>query len=131
IPETPFVGYLIGIAGNAVESLEWVKKPTAAVEWTGYGVWATESGWAAHIVELGLVGGAFFILFRIILFFRLFGRVVRVALRSDDSLPLLLFSFIGPVILFQQVTTHGTVNGYAWFFLGVVIAACRLVGEHK
>ncbi len=61
---TPFTGCLLGISSNAAARISWVQIPAAAYTWTGFGIWARESGFAVHLVELGLVLGFGYILFR-------------------------------------------------------------------
>jgi hypothetical protein len=122
---TPITGYLLGIATNAAARLSWVHMPTAYYTWTGYGVWARESNWATHLVELGLVLGFGYILFRIWFTLWLLIKVWKSTRRNHDPLALMLFSFAGEVIFMGSVTIQGTVNGYAWIFLGVTLAATK------
>lgn len=123
-PDTPLGGYLLGIGGNAASQLEWVQMPPAALEWHGYGAWA-EGGWERHIVELGPPLGLAFIIFRVTLTAWLGVRAVRTTRWSGEVLPVVLFGYVGIVLLYGQITGHGTVNGYAWMFFGFCLAAAR------
>ena len=122
---TPITGYLLGMGTNAATRLSWVHKPSAAYLWTGYGGWATENGWAAHFVDLGLVLGFGYILFRICFALWLLIKVWKSTRKNHDPLALMLFSFAGELILMGQITVQGTVNGYTWIFLGVTMAAAK------
>jgi hypothetical protein len=122
---TPFTGYLLGISSDAAARISWVQMPAAAYTWTGFGVWATESGFAVHLVELGLVLGFGYILFRIWFTLWLLIKVWKSTRKNHDPLALMLFSFAGELILMGDVTIQGTVNGYTWIFLGVTLAAAK------
>jgi transposase len=122
---TPFNGYLLGIGTNAAARVSWVQMPEAAYTWTGYGIWARESGFAVHLVELGLVLGFGYILFRIWFTLWLLIKVWKSTRKNHDPLALMLFSFAGELILMGQITVQGTVNGYTWIFLGVTLAAAK------
>ena len=126
---TPFTGYLLGLGTNAAARVTWVHEPSAAYLWTGYGVWAKESGWAVHLVDLGLVLGFAYTFFRIWFTFWLLMKVWKSTKKNHDPLALMLFSFSGELILMGQITVQGSMNGYAWFFLGVTLAATRLNHE--
>ena len=122
---TPFTGYLLGITSDAAARESWVHLPAAAYAWTGWGIWATESGWAVHLVELGLVLGFGYIFFRIWFTLWLLIKVWKSTRKNHDPLALMLFSFAGELILMGQITVQGTVNGYTWVFLGVTLAAAK------
>jgi hypothetical protein len=122
---TPLNGYLLGIGTNAAARVSWVQMPIADYTWTGYGIWARESGWAVHLVELGLVLGFGYILFRICFTLWLLVKVWKSTRENHDPLALMLFSFAGELILMGEITVQGTVNGYTWIFLGVTLAASK------
>jgi len=121
----PLTGYLLGIGTNAAQRVSWVQMPDAAYTWTGYGVWARESGWAVHLVDFGLVFGFCYILFRIWFTLWLLIKVWKSTKKNCDPLALMLFSFAGELILMGDVTIQGTVNGYTWIFLGITLAAAK------
>ena len=122
---TPFFGYLLGLGTNAASRISWVHMPEAAYAWTGYGIWARESGFAVHLVELGLVLGFGYIFFRIWFTLWLLIKVWKSTRSYHDPLALMLFSFSGELTLMGQITVQGTVNGYTWIFLGVTLAATK------
>lgn len=113
---TPVAGYGIGLAGNA--SL------TLGVVIPGFHGWA-ETDWARHVVDLGPIVGVGFIIYRIILVAWLGRACLGGARAAADPLPILWFAFVGVELLYGQITGHGTVNGYAWFFTGLCLAAAR------
>ena len=122
--DTPLFGYLLGLGGNAANQLDWVQFPAAAYQWQGHGAWA-EDGWSRHIIELGPVFGLAFIGLRLYLTLWLARHAVRAARRSGDVTAIILFGFVGIVLLQGQITGHGTINGFAWLFAGLCIAAAR------
>lgn len=124
LSETPVFGYLLGLGGNAASQLQWVQMPQAAYEWSGYGGWA-EGGLDRHIIELGPLLGVVFIAFRVWLTSWSGLRAVRATRRGRDPLPLVLFGYVGIVLIYGQITGHGTVNVYAWIFLGLCLAAAK------
>ncbi len=111
LPETPLLGYGLGRGGNAGTGIG-ISIPVAA-----------EDDWSRNIVDLGSVLGCAFIAFRVLLVISLLASAVATARRKYEPLPLLIIGFIGGVLLYGQITGHGTVNGYAWMFVGFCIAA--------
>jgi hypothetical protein len=129
LPFTPFIGYLLGFGGNASLRLDWVRLPSAAYEWTGYGIWGLEGGWAVHLIELGLFVGLAFIIFRIGLILWAGWNACKCTRYSGHPLPVLLFGYAGIILLNGQITGQGTINGYAWMFLGFCLSAIRTFGR--
>jgi hypothetical protein len=125
LPETPSIGYLLGLGGNAASWLSWVQKPNAMYAWNGFGGWA-EDGWSQHIIELGPILGLVFITYRSALTAWLGWKVAGSAPFDGNLLPVLLFGYAGMVLLYGQISGHGTSNGYAWMFFGFCLAATRL-----
>ncbi|MBN1871711.1 MAG: hypothetical protein JW800_03970 [Candidatus Omnitrophica bacterium] len=85
-----------------------------------------EDEWSRIIMESGPIFGFIYITFRIILVGWLLICSVKATHLSSNPLPLLLFAFIGSVILVWNVTNYGTEMGYAWLFTGFCIAANKL-----
>lgn len=124
LPDTPPLGYLLGLGGNAANQLAWVQMPAAAAAWQGYGGWA-EGGWARHIIELGPILGLCFIIFRGTLTVWLGTIAARATRRSGNVLPLVLFGFVGVSLLIGQITGQTTINGFTWMFFGFCLATSR------
>ncbi|MHB1953071.1 MAG: hypothetical protein ACYCOU_04935, partial [Sulfobacillus sp.] len=122
---TPLMGYLLGIGTNAAARLHWVQMPHAASAWTGFGIWARESGWGVHLVDLGLFLGFGYILFRLWFTISLGRQVWKNVKVGREPLSLLLYGFSGELVLMGQITIQGTVNGFTWIFLGLTLAACK------
>ena len=118
--DAPAIGYGLGLAGNASLAL--------GITIPGFAGWA-ESDWARHIVDLGPIAGVLFILYRIALVGWLGAVCIRGAQRTQSALPVLLFAFVGTEMLVGQITGHGTVNGYGWFFTGLCLVAARAAPE--
>jgi hypothetical protein len=108
---TPLLGYGIGMAGNAAMQVAMSSGMSLK--------YSVETDWARHMVDLGPVLGMFFMVSRIALVF----AVARYVLVSRSILAMLLFGYLGYELLLGQITGHGTINGYAWVFLGFTLAA--------
>jgi len=126
LPSMPFFGYLLGIGGNASIRLDWVRLPSVAYEWSGYGAWGLEGGWAVHLIELGILGGLFFIIWRVGLVLWLGWKVCKCTYYCGNPVSALLFGYVGIVILIMQFTIHGTMNGFAWMLFGFCLSAVRI-----
>jgi hypothetical protein len=110
----PVLGYGLGLAGNASLVLR--------VEIEGFTGWA-ETDWARHVVDLGPLFAALYIAFRIVLVGWLGVLALRALRARADPLPALLVAFAGIELLQGQITGHGSVNGFAWVFGGLALAA--------
>lgn len=117
LPDAPLLGYGLGMGGNAATKIGIAISVSA------------EDDWSRHLVDLGSVLGCAFIGFRILLVISLIAGAIVAARRRNDPLPLLLFGFIGVVLLYGQITGQGTVNGYAWMFAGFCMAATSTAGD--
>jgi hypothetical protein len=124
IPDTPLLGYLLGMGGNAAHQLGWVEIPDAAAEWDQPVGWA-EDPFSQHIVELGPVLGLLYIVFRLAFTLWIGNRCLRATRRRGDPLPLMLFAFVALMMLMAQMTGNGTHIGYTWVFVGLCLAASR------
>ena len=118
ILETPPQGYLVGMASNAIRSLDWVKHPDARIYWFGLAGWA-EDGFSRHIVELGWFFGLGYIGFRVWLWIKLLFGSLLVAKQMRDGSMVLLTGFLAPLLLFMEITGQGTLLGFVWFGLGL------------
>jgi hypothetical protein len=116
IGSTPLMGFGIGLAGNA--------RLTLGITIPGFTGWA-ETDWARQIVDIGPLLGVAFIMYRVALVAWLGATCIRGARDRCDPLPFLLFAFVALDVLYGQITGHGTVNGYAWLFAGLALAAAR------
>ena len=114
-PDTPLTGFGMGMGTNASVRLGMIGIPMNI-----------EDDWSRNIVDLGPILGLFFIAFRIAFVLWLARDAVVATRRSDNPLPMLLFGFIGIILLYGQITGQGTVNGYGWLFAGFSMAANRL-----
>ncbi len=114
----PPLGLGLGFGGNAAVLLK------ATIDGVQPGVYA-ETDYARHMVDLGVVCGVAYIVFRFALVAWLLRQVVRATRRSGDTLPLMLFAYAGYVILIGQITGNGSINVYGWLFTGLCLAACR------
>ena len=124
LSDTPLIGYLVGLGGNAASQLQWVQFPAAAYNWQGYGGWA-EDGWSRHIVEMGPLLGIGFIGLRLYMTLWLARNAALAARRHGNIIAVTLFGYVGIVLLLGQITGHGTINGFCWLFVGLCLAATK------
>ena len=115
----PPLGLGLGFGGNAAVLLK------ATIDGVRPDVYA-ETDFSRHMVDLGVVCGVLYIVFRVVFVAWLLRQVVRATRRSSDPWPLLLFAYAGYVILIGQITGNGSINVYGWLFTGVCLAACRV-----
>lgn len=116
---TPVLGYGLGLGGNGRTYLG-----TADPNLMSHV--GAESDWSRHIVDLGAIFGVLFILYRIVFTVSVFVRALRATRVSSDPFPLLLFGYVGIGFFYGQLTGHGTVGGFLWLYLGLVLASCRI-----
>ncbi len=117
VSSAPLIGYGIGETSNAGNILHRT--------FTGW----VENDWQRHVVELGPVLGIILMILRIALVVWLGANACRATRITNDALGLLLFGFIGVVLLYGQITGQGSVNGYAWLFAGLCIVASSTAGD--
>ena len=118
IGEVPALGYGLGYGGNASTILN------AEVDGILVGKLA-EADFSRHMVDLGPIFGACYIVLRLALLAWLARQVLKCTRRSSDPLPMMTFSFAGLTLLSGQITGLGTANVYCWLFVGLCIAAAR------
>ena len=118
IDQVPPFGWGLGYGGNASTILG------AGVDGVARGQLA-ETDFARHMVDLGPALGVLYIVFRFALVIWLARIVLAASRRAPDPLPMVLFGYVGLVLLTGQLTGHGTINFYGWFFAGLTIAAAR------
>lgn len=114
-PDTPLTGFGMGMGTNAIARLGIIGIPRNI-----------EDDWSRNIVDLGPILGFLFIAFRIAFVIWLAKGAVAATKRSNNPLPMLLFGFIGIILLYGQITGQGSINGYGWLFAGFCMAANQL-----
>lgn len=119
IPLVPPMGFGMGLGGNASRQID-VELPILA-----------EDEWARQIVDIGPVFGVIYIIFRIVFTIILGMRAMSAARKSSQALPIILFGFVGIMLLNGQVTGNGVINGYCWIFVGLLMASIRMANQHK
>lgn len=117
IPLVPPMGFGMGLGGNASRQID-VELPIVA-----------EDEWARQIVDIGPVFGIIYIIFRIVFTFYLGTRALQATRNSNQALPVILFGFVGIMLLNGQVTGNGVINGYCWLFVGFLMAAIRVANN--
>jgi hypothetical protein len=114
----PTLGYGLGYGSNASITLR------AEIDGVMPGLLA-ETDFSRHMVDLGPVFGLFYILFRFAFVLWLARKVLAATRQASDPLPMMLFAYVGFVVLLGQITGNGTINVYSWLFAGLCIAAAR------
>jgi hypothetical protein len=84
-----------------------------------------EDEWSRILLEAGIFG-VVYIAARIFLTGWLAWSAAKAVRRSYNPLPLLLCAFLSSTLLVGQMTMQGTINGYAFLFIGFCLAANRL-----
>lgn len=119
VGEVPLFGYGMGAAGNAATTLGLKIGGTIPLL-------IAETDWARHFVDMGPILALLFIIFRIMLTINLGMQSLQAARRSGNPLSILLFGYVGVVLLYGLITGHGTVGGYGWIFVGLLMASIRV-----
>jgi hypothetical protein len=121
IGRTPPLGYGLGTAGNAAwqsglrdELVQFNNQDEAN---------AAETDWGRNVLELGPSLGFAFILFRAAFAVRLTFGALAATRRSGNPFPWLLCMYVGASVFWGQITGNGTLNGFAWVFVGLCMAA--------
>ena len=115
----PAMGYGLGYGSNASITLR------AEVDGIMPGLLA-ETDFSRHMVDLGPVFGLCYIAFRVAVVVWLARLVLQATRRVSDPLPMMLFAYVGFVVLLGQITGNGTISVYGWLFTGFCIAATRV-----
>jgi hypothetical protein len=123
VDEVPILGHGLGYGGNAAIILN------AKIDGVGIGFLA-ETDFARHMVDLGPIFGLGYIGFRLVLAIWLTQMAMRATRRYNDPMPLLLWSYVGYVLVLGQLTGQGTINFYGWLFAGLLLAACKPSRTH-
>ena len=115
--KAPLLGYGIGYGTNG---------GMAASDFDTTNFRLAEDEWPRTYLELGPLYAVGYFTLRIGLVVSMFLAALRAAKASTDPLPLLLAGFIGITVLNGEMTMQGTINGYAWLFVGFTLAAARV-----
>ena len=119
IDVVPLFGYGMGLAGNAGTTL-------GASAGGAVPLSIAETDWARHFVDMGPILAALFILFRVMLTIQLGVQSLQAARRSGNPMSVLLFGYVGVVLFYGQISGHGSIGGYAWIFVGLLMASINL-----
>ncbi|MDO9405018.1 MAG: hypothetical protein Q7T87_13380 [Polaromonas sp.] len=122
INPTPIFGYVIGIASNAAKQLSWVELPPHALSWNGYGSWATETAWADHIVDVGIVFAIPYILLRIVLAWFFFRKSAASHVVSSNSTAAMIFCGTLYTLIYGQITTNNNTGPAIFIYLAIAMA---------
>ena len=115
---SPLLGYGFGLGGNGRTYLGGASAVLADVPYA-------ESDWSRNIVDFGPIFGVLFILYRIIFTVTLGIQAIRATNSVPSPLPLLLFGYVGIGLFYGQLTGHGTVGGFIWIYLGLLLISLK------
>lgn len=121
---TPFFGYGMGLAGNASTVLDQTVNGMLPIS-------LAESDWSRHFVDMGPLLAMLFIVFRITFVLQLGIQALASTRQSRHPMPVLLFGYVGIVLLYGQITGHGSISGYVWLFTGFLMAAIQTKQPYK
>jgi hypothetical protein len=121
LPSTPPAGYGLGLAGNAANRLGIRDELIPYKNRDQFD--AAETDWGRNILELGPLLGCLYILFRLTFVAWLARGAFAATRRSGHPFPWLLCVYVAVMLLEEQITGNGTINGYAWLFAGFCMAA--------
>jgi hypothetical protein len=82
----------------------------------------SESEWARHVLEAGIVMGLIYILFRIALCFSLFADALKGLFSRGNPVPLMFCSYTLLNLLAGSITGNGITYSFNWIFVGFTIA---------
>ena len=119
--DTPPAGYGLGSCGNAAWEMGVREQVIFFRDQDERN--AAETDWGRNILELGPIFGFLFILFRVAFVATLIRDGLASTRRSGHSFPLMLALYVSVLLFFWQITGNGTLNGYAWLFVGFAMAA--------
>lgn len=113
---TPFFGFGIGSGTNAAAVL------LRGTSEQGMGFLLAEDEWSRIVLELGYLIGGLYIIFRIFLVAWLL-KLAFYSYKAGEIIPIILFGFIGSVVLNGVMTMQGTVLVYATIFSSLLAGA--------
>ena len=114
LTDTPLFGYGVGAGTNAGSFLALGEA----------GFLLHEYEWTRLTEELGPIIGPFIIFLRISATTYLGYLAIKKA-RRGSSIALILFGFVGPLLLIGQFTTQNTILALNWFCLGMMLVALK------
>jgi hypothetical protein len=131
VGRVPLIGYGLGLGGNAAILLDAANVSQSADPYGGSRILTAETDWARHLLDLGSVLGLLFIAYRVVFTGYLGMVAARATWRSGNALPVLLFGYVGIVLLQEQITGNGVVNGFVWIYVGLCMAASRIAARMR
>lgn len=84
-----------------------------------------EDEWSRVIMEAGPGFGLMFIVYRIVFTLSLVSQAIKSARLDNNLLPMMFLGFIGFYLFAGQITHQGTMLGYNWIFVGLIMAAAK------
>lgn len=121
ITTTPIIGHGVGLGTGGGSQLATGKASLVLAE----------DEWSRIIMEAGPGFGLMFILYRIIFTLSLVKQAIKSARRDNNLLPMMFLGFIGYYLFAGQITHIGTLMGYNWIFVGLIMAAAKKQVESK
>ncbi|MFA5983160.1 MAG: hypothetical protein WC782_04010 [Methylococcaceae bacterium] len=113
LTSSPMLGYGVGFGTGGGSQLSLGTAQIALAE----------DEWSRIILESGPGFGLAYILYRIVFTFHLGLLSLQSAMKNNNLLPIMLLGFIGFHTLAGQISQNGTIMGYNWLFVGLIMAA--------
>lgn len=109
---SPIIGHGVGLGTGGGSQLAMGKAS----------ITLAEDEWSRLVMESGPLFGLAYIIYRIVFTISLTRQAMSNA-RDNNLLPMILLGFIGFYLLAGQITHQGTMLGYNWIFVGLIMAA--------
>ena len=114
----PILGYGLGAGSNAGNAVRGASALSLG-----------ETEWGRMINELGILFGYPIILFRILFLTSLGFLALMINRKTSDGAALVMFGFLGPLLLVGQITMQNQLVAICWFVVGMQLAFIRLAKE--
>ncbi len=121
IATSPTLGYGVGYGTGGGSKLATGKATLVLAE----------DEWSRIIMEAGPALGLLYILYRAGFTVFLGLQCIASARTNNNLIPAVFFGFIGFYIFAGQITHTGTIQGYNWIFVGLIMAAAKKQNEQQ
>lgn len=114
----PFLGHGLGAGSNMGNALRGTQNFSLG-----------EMEWGRVFNELGIVIGSLYLFIRTLFVFILGWLALKINKKYDDGSALILFGFVGPLLLAGQVTMQNQLLAICWFAVGLQLVFMKLSKE--
>lgn len=114
----PFLGHGLGAGSNMGNALRGTQNFSLG-----------EMEWGRVFNELGIVIGSLYLFIRTLFVFILGWLALKINKKYDDGSALILFGFVGPLLLAGQITMQNQLLAICWFAVGLQLVFMKLSKE--